>query len=152
MPLHLLGPGTQPSALPTFTSPAATPRPHTQHTPAVLHAAGRTFPVTRMFLEDVYGMTGYRLASDAPAALRRRGPTTAHQYTQSAVGGSRCGGGLCAGGCVFGVLRIAYAHAVFVPGVVVYLRELRGLLPVPDELDRPLWPQILPAADAQRPL
>ncbi|KAG2435548.1 hypothetical protein HYH02_011842 [Chlamydomonas schloesseri] len=55
----------------------------------VLHAAGRTFPVSRMFLEDVYEVTGYRLASDAPAALRRHGPSTAHQYTQSVVGGSR---------------------------------------------------------------
>ncbi|KAG2438593.1 hypothetical protein HXX76_005143 [Chlamydomonas incerta] len=55
----------------------------------VLHAAGRTFPVSRLFLEDVYEVTGYRLASDAPAALRRRGPSTAHQYTQSVVGGNR---------------------------------------------------------------
>lgn len=36
----------------------------------VLHAAGRTFPVQQLFLEDVYEMTSYVLAADAPAALR----------------------------------------------------------------------------------
>ncbi|GIL59638.1 hypothetical protein Vafri_14371, partial [Volvox africanus] len=55
----------------------------------VLQAAGRTFPVSRLFLEDVYEATGYRLASDAPAALRRHGPGVAHVYAQRLVGGSR---------------------------------------------------------------
>jgi ATP-dependent RNA helicase DHX29 len=36
----------------------------------VLHAEGRTFPVTRYFLEDCYQMTGYKLEADSPAALR----------------------------------------------------------------------------------
>ena len=35
-----------------------------------LRAGGRTFPVEHLFLEDVYSRTGYRLASDARAALR----------------------------------------------------------------------------------
>ncbi|EFJ53272.1 hypothetical protein VOLCADRAFT_86387 [Volvox carteri f. nagariensis] len=55
----------------------------------VLHAAGRTFPVSRLFLEDVYEATEYRLASDAPAALRRRGPGAAQVYAQRLGGGSR---------------------------------------------------------------
>ncbi|GIM09480.1 hypothetical protein Vretimale_13310, partial [Volvox reticuliferus] len=55
----------------------------------VLQAAGRTFPVSRLFLEDVYEVTGYRLASDAPAALRRHGPGVAHVYAQRLAGGSR---------------------------------------------------------------
>ena len=33
-------------------------------------AEGRTFPVSQVFLEDVYAMTSYRLAEDSPAALR----------------------------------------------------------------------------------
>ncbi|GLI66501.1 hypothetical protein VaNZ11_010328 [Volvox africanus] len=55
----------------------------------VLQAAGRTFPVSRLFLEDVYEATGYRLASDAPVALRRHGPGVAHVYAQRLAGGSR---------------------------------------------------------------
>ena len=35
-----------------------------------LRAGGRTFPVEHLFLEDAYARTGYRLASDARAALR----------------------------------------------------------------------------------
>ena len=38
----------------------------------VLAAEGRTFPVDQMYLEDVYGLTQYRLAPDSPAALRGR--------------------------------------------------------------------------------
>ena len=38
---------------------------------AKMAAQGRTFPVEQLFLEDVYERTGYRLADDAPAALRR---------------------------------------------------------------------------------
>lgn len=37
----------------------------------VVAAAGRTFPVTQLFLEDVYEATGYVLAPDSPAARRR---------------------------------------------------------------------------------
>ncbi|KAG2502148.1 hypothetical protein HYH03_000635 [Edaphochlamys debaryana] len=54
----------------------------------VLHAAGRTFPVSRLFLEDVYAATGYRLAADAPAALKRHGPGAAAQYARHG-GGTR---------------------------------------------------------------
>eukprot|EP00951_Prasinocladus_malaysianus_P049266 scaffold667812_cov64-Prasinocladus_malaysianus.AAC.1 len=36
----------------------------------VLNAEGRTFPVTRYFLEDCYEMTGYKMEADSPAALR----------------------------------------------------------------------------------
>ena len=35
-----------------------------------LRAGGRTFPVEHLYLEDAYSRTGYRLASDARAALR----------------------------------------------------------------------------------
>lgn len=33
-------------------------------------AQGRTFPVSQIFLEDIYQLTNYRLADDSPAALR----------------------------------------------------------------------------------
>lgn len=36
----------------------------------VLAAAGRTFPVRQLFLEDAYEALQYRLAADSPAALR----------------------------------------------------------------------------------
>lgn len=36
----------------------------------VLYAEGRTFPVQRLYLEDVYAATRYALEPDAPAALR----------------------------------------------------------------------------------
>ena len=39
----------------------------------VLSAAGRTFPVEHLFLEDVYEAVGYRLDADSPAALRGGG-------------------------------------------------------------------------------
>lgn len=36
----------------------------------VITAEGRMHPVTTYFLEDIYESTGYRLASDSPAAIR----------------------------------------------------------------------------------
>lgn len=36
-----------------------------------LHAAGRTFPVQQLYLEDVYKATGYVVSQDSPVALRQ---------------------------------------------------------------------------------
>lgn len=43
----------------------------------VLSAAGRTFPVEHLFLEDAYEAVGYRLDADAPVALRGGGQSAA---------------------------------------------------------------------------
>nr|XP_043628822.1 DExH-box ATP-dependent RNA helicase DExH7, chloroplastic [Erigeron canadensis] len=40
----------------------------------VIHAQGRTHPVTTYFLEDIHEKTDYRLASDSPASLRSDAP------------------------------------------------------------------------------
>lgn len=61
----------------------------------VLAAAGRTFPVQQLFLEDAYQATGYILDADSPAALRpdwdrraqRRLALTAGAKNQAAVRG-----------------------------------------------------------------
>eukprot|EP00983_Pelagomonas_calceolata_P090710 1157455-Pelagomonas_calceolata.AAC.1 len=56
---------------------------------AVLTAEGRTFPVEALFLEDVYYATGYRLAPDAPAAMRSGGArANANAMRKQAGGGS----------------------------------------------------------------
>lgn len=67
---------------------------HTQPIPAllcaVMTAEGRTFPVETMFLEDVYHATGYRLAPDAPAAIRSGGArANANAMRKQAGGGDR---------------------------------------------------------------
>ena len=56
----------------------------------MLTAEGRTYPVEALFLEDVYSATGYRLAPDAPAAMRGGGArANANAMRKQAGGGSR---------------------------------------------------------------
>jgi len=69
------------------SAPAARcpPPPH-----AVFEAEGRTFPVSALFLEDVYQETQYRLAPDAPAAMRGgKGRASASAMRKNMSGGSR---------------------------------------------------------------
>nr|GFB67958.1 DExH-box ATP-dependent RNA helicase DExH7, chloroplastic isoform X1 [Tanacetum cinerariifolium] len=40
----------------------------------VIHAQGRTHPVTTHFLEDIHENMDYRLGSDSPASLRSDAP------------------------------------------------------------------------------
>jgi ATP-dependent RNA helicase DHX29 len=54
----------------------------------VLHAAGRTFPVQQLYLEDAYELTGYVLEADAPAALRA-GRDRGAQRRLAATAGAR---------------------------------------------------------------
>lgn len=56
----------------------------------VLSAAGRTFPVEHLFLEDAYEAVGYRLDAEAPAALRGGG-VRASAALQGAVSGKQRG-------------------------------------------------------------
>lgn len=58
----------------------------------VLTAQGRTHPVTNYFLEDIYEYINYKLASDAPAALRyetsaidKNGPVDNHRGKKNLV-------------------------------------------------------------------
>jgi hypothetical protein len=62
----------------------------------VLSAEGRTHPVQQLFLEEVYDMTGYRLAPDAPAALKHRGKKGAELYKKQTLPGE----GAAALGCI----------------------------------------------------
>ncbi len=55
--------------------------------PAVVSAEGRTFPVQALYLEDVYALTGYRLAPDAPAALRTGAARAAAGALRKQAGG-----------------------------------------------------------------
>lgn len=53
----------------------------------VIHAQGRTHPVTTHFLEDIHESTDYRLASDSPASLRSDAPK--HKLQGAAVDNHR---------------------------------------------------------------
>eukprot|EP00873_Tetraselmis_striata_P037555 jgi/Tetstr1/457819/TSEL_044364.t1 len=55
----------------------------------VLHAEGRTFPVTRYFLEDCYQMTNYKLEADSPAALREGDRKWDKKRLENSVGGDK---------------------------------------------------------------
>jgi hypothetical protein len=72
----------------------------------VLEAEGHTFPVDAVFLEDVYRTIGYRLARDAPAAMRTGGArANANAMRKQAGGGNRCV--ICACSYVHVCMRIA---------------------------------------------
>jgi len=55
----------------------------------VLNAAGRTFPVTRYFLEDCYEMTAYKLEADSPAALREGSNRSERKRLEHAAGNDK---------------------------------------------------------------
>ena len=51
----------------------------------VLTAAGRTFPVEQLYLEDIYEAIGYVLAPDSPCAFRSGGDRRAARMQKMAA-------------------------------------------------------------------
>src|SRR5688572_7372106 len=75
-----------------FSIAAEFPHIHMCAYPVVIFAEGRTFPVERLYLEDVYQLLQYKLEPDSPCAVRGGSAqrASAAALAKNAAGGSKC--------------------------------------------------------------